>query len=215
VRLTVQGYRGRKRTVTLPRVLFALIVLAGLGFWLWPRLRVRRPASAAAKGVAAQPSTPKVDAGAALGLGAGAVAGADAPARPAPPAEDAEFRSDIQAFDAALSRATQDLAVLSGEITKAEGEAGGALPRDFPFRVQQIGAAADHVPMKSLEVRAFQTRLTRIFFDASRAVAERAHAGRGKSSGTSASGSNPLAATSEAMRSFQVDWDSFKKKHAL
>lgn len=234
VEIRIRGYRSRRSLVTLPRALVVLALL-GLGIWkLGPRLRGRKVSATAqaASGVASRgsaptPATPLADAAPSAAPAAIAPGAPSAPARaaapppalapPAPPVPAVdEVRTDIVALGPVIAQSTGDFDRLRADVTSAlaGGAAGLTKLHDYPYKVQLLGAAVDHVPVRSLEARTFQTRYTRILYDASRQLADLLRIARkGAQAPEVVARKASFDKTSETLQGFGHDWTAFSKKY--
>jgi hypothetical protein len=193
VELRARGFYYRKRTVTPLRLLIVLALL-GVGIWkLGPHVWGKKKSAAAP--VAAQPvAVPPPP---------------QAPPKPAePPAisasqEAAEVKADIAALS---QKFTENIAAF--EKLKTEIAAAGSALRDYPYKVQLVGTDIDHVPVRSIAARQFQTRFVRILYDASRELAEVARGRTGADTHRAA-----FEKTSETLKQFEADWTAFAKKY--
>jgi hypothetical protein len=184
-------YYGRRRAIT-PLGALVVLALVGVVVWklgprVWARKRVARPV-AAQPVVAPPPAAPK-------------------PAESAAPAaaqESAEIKGDIVALTPKFGEDIAAFAKLKTEIAAA----GAAAGRDYPYKVQLVGADIDHVPVRSVIARQFQTRFVRILYDASRELGE---IGRGR--GDPSAHRAAFEKTSELLTQFQTDWKTFAKKY--
>jgi hypothetical protein len=126
-----------------------------------------------------------------------------------------EIKGDILALGPAITQAQADFTKLESEIDAAAKSGAGALTRlhDYPYKVQLTGAAVDHVPLRTVEARVFQTRFTRILYDASRYCAELVHPNRRAAAVDLAARRQAFDATREALQQFTADWEAFAKKY--
>jgi hypothetical protein len=154
----------------------------------------------------------------AVAVDAGTAAPAVPPVPPglAPEVARAEVRGDIEALGPVVQQSNADFERLRGEVDAAlaQGGEGPGKLHEYPYKVQLLGAAVDHVPVRSLEVRVFQTRYIRIMYDASRNLAELVRGGaRGRP--PSGAGEPPQKVafdkTSDALKAFAADWEAFVK----
>jgi type IV secretory pathway VirB10-like protein len=192
VELRARGYYSHRRTVTPLRAL-VLLALVGLAVWkLGPRVWARKPKAAP---VAAQPAaTPPPPPPAPKPVEAPAIT---------PTQEAAEIKGDVIALSPKFD---EDIAAF--EKLKTEIAAAGSAVRDYPYKVQLVGTDIDHVPVRSVAARQYQTRFVRILYDASRELAE---VGRGR--GDTSSHKAAFEKTSESLKQFQTEWASFAKKY--
>ena len=201
--LRARGFYYRKRTVTPLRALIVLAIL-GLGIWkLGPRIWSRKkPAAAAQVQTQTQTQTP---------TGTQTRTGTPTPTQPAKPAEAppqsateeaAEIKSDIGALS---QKFTENIAAFEKLKTEV---AGVQALRDYPYKVQLVGTDIDHVPVKSIAARQFQTRFVRILYDASRELAEVARGRTGAEVHRAA-----FEKTSDSLKQFETDWTAFAKKY--
>ena len=199
--LRARGFYYRKRTVTPLRLLIVLAVL-GLGVWkLGPRVWAKKkPAQQTQTQTQTQTRTPTQ-------TRTGTPTPAQAPAQPEPkppsPTEEAaEVKSDIATLS---QKFTEDIAAF--EKLKSE-IAGAQALRDYPYKVQLVGTDVDHVPVRSVAARQFQTRFVRILYDAARELAEVARGRTGVETHRAA-----FEKTSDALKQFESDWTAFAKKY--
>ena len=195
--LRARGFYYRKRTVTPLRLLIVLALL-GVGIWkLGPRVWGKKKPAVAAQQSQTQTRTPTET--------------RTPPAPPKPPEpkpqsateEAAEIKGDIAALS---QKFTENIAAFEKLKTEIAG-AGSAL-RDYPYKVQLVGTDLDHVPVRSIAARQFQTRFVRILYDASRELAEVARGRAGADTHRAA-----FEKTSETLKQFEADWSAFAKKY--
>jgi hypothetical protein len=191
VELRARGYYSHRRTVTPLRALIVL-ALVGLAVWkLGPRVWARkaRPAPVVAQLAPTPPPPP-------------APKPAETPAI-TPSQEAAEIKGDVAVLTPKFG---EDIAAF--EKLKTEIAAAGNAVRDYPYKVQLVGTDIDHVPVRSVAARQYQTRFVRILYDAARELAE-----VGKGRGDTSSHRAAFEKTSEMLKQFQSDWSNFAKKY--
>ena len=196
--LRARGFYYRKRTVTPLRLLIAL-ALVGVGVWkLGPRVWARKkPAAQAQTQTQTRTETPTQTQTRTT---------TPPPKPPEPKPSPTEEAAEVKADIASLSQKfTEDIAAF--EKLKTEIAAAQAL-RDYPYKVQLVGTDVDHVPVRSIAARQFQTRFVRILYDAARELAEVAKGRSGADTHRAA-----FEKTSDTLKQFEADWTAFAKKY--
>lgn len=189
--LRARGFYYRKRTVTPLRLLIVL-ALVGVGVWkLGPRVWAKKKPAAPAPAVAQQPV-----------VAATPVPPKPPEPKPSPTEEAAEVKADIASLS---QKFTENIAAFEKLKTEI---AGAQALRDYPYKVQLVGTDIDHVPVRSIAARQFQTRFVRILYDAARELAEVAKGRSGADTHRAA-----FEKTSDTLKQFEADWTAFAKKY--
>jgi hypothetical protein len=212
-------------------IVLAIVGVAGwrLGLRLWTRRsqaaarapHIAAPIPAAARG----PAVPGAPVAQAAGPPPGGALPAVAPSAPPLAVEEtpdparaqleaAEIHADVTALGPAFTQGTADFERLRGEITQALANPGGAATlREHPFRIQQVGSDVDGLPVRSVAVRAFQTRFTRILYDASRLAADVVRTARTPGAKDLPARREALDKIGQSLTAFQTDWTAFARQH--